>query len=120
MTTNRLAVIAALSFAAVAAQAETPDLSGQFATRVQSTTARAQVVQAAQAPRQGVSPWSIQYNPLATFKSQKSRAEVRDELLRNRDAVTALTAEDSGSAYLATQRVQQERSQLAGQPRAAQ
>jgi hypothetical protein len=48
-----------------------------------------------------VSPWSIRYNPLSTFKSTKTRAEVTAAYVADRAEVAALTSEDSGSAYLA-------------------
>jgi hypothetical protein len=48
-----------------------------------------------------VSPWSFRYNPLATFKSTQTRAEVTAAYVADRDEVAALTGEDSGSAFLA-------------------
>lgn len=48
-----------------------------------------------------VSPWSFRYNPLATFKSATTRADVTAAYIADRDAVAAFTGEDSGSAYLA-------------------
>lgn len=118
MQANRLFAVAALSVAAIAAQAETPDLSGQFANQVNSTVTRAAV----QADKiKGVSPWSVQYNPVANFRSQRTRAEVTGEYLAARDAVAAFTAEDSGAAYLSAHRGQPTNNQtVAGQPRAAQ
>jgi L-rhamnose isomerase len=47
--------------------------------------------------------WSVAYNPLATFKSERTRAEVRAEYIASRDEVAALTAEDSGSFALSQQ-----------------
>jgi hypothetical protein len=41
------------------------------------------------------------YNPLKSFTSKRSRAEAQAEYVASRDAVTAITAEDSGAAYLA-------------------
>jgi hypothetical protein len=55
----------------------------------------------AQLKQGGPNPWSTQYNPLATFKSERTRAQVQAEYVANRDAVAAFTSEDSGSAYLA-------------------
>jgi len=49
----------------------------------------------------GVNPWSIRYNHLAGFASTKSRLEVASDYIANRDSVSALNGEDSGSAYLA-------------------
>ena len=48
-----------------------------------------------------VSPWSFRYNPLASFKSTQTRAEVTAAYVADRDEVAALTGEDSGSAFLA-------------------
>ena len=93
--------IAALSFAALAAHADDADPSGQFAAAPGSQAARTEVQ--AQYHR-GVSPWSTSYNPLTTFRSQRTRAEVTAEYLASRNAVAALTSEDSGSAYLAARK----------------
>jgi len=53
----------------------------------------------------GVNPWSTSYNPLAKFKSEKTRADVTADYLASRGEVNALTSEDSGSQYLAQHRV---------------
>lgn len=112
-----LALAAALSFAAVAAHAESPDPSGQFAPNAGPAT-RAQVqAELGQYRQSGVNPWSTSYNPLQQFHSQKTRAEVEAEFLANRDAVRAMTAEDSGAAYLAArQGTAPAARQFAGQP----
>jgi hypothetical protein len=117
MKASRLA-IAALSFAAVAAYADDADLSGQFANGVAGSQSRSQVqAQLAEYRQSGVNPWSISYNPLKSFKSERSRAEVQAEYIAGRDTVTAMTAEDSGAAYLAAHKPAAEASrQLAGQP----
>jgi opacity protein-like surface antigen len=117
MKASRLA-IAALSLAAVAAYADDADLSGQFANTVAGSLTRAQVqAQLAEYRQAGVNPWSTTYNPLKSFKSERSRAEVQAEYIRSRDAVNAMTAEDSGSAYLAAHKPATHASrQLAGQP----
>jgi hypothetical protein len=117
MKASRLA-IAALSLAAVAAYADDADLSGQFANTVAGSQTRAQVqAQLAEYRQAGVNPWSTTYNPLKSFKSERSRAEVQAEYIRGRDAVNAMTAEDSGSAYLAAHKPATHASrQLAGQP----
>jgi hypothetical protein len=68
-----------------------------------STKSRAEVqVELAAYQRAGVNPWSMSYNPLAYFRSTKSRAEVTADYLGARDQVHAMTAEDSGSQWLAT------------------
>jgi len=67
-----------------------------------STATRAEVVaELGRFKSAGRSPWSILYNPLATFRSTKTRAEVHAEYLRSRDNVAAMNGEDSGSTLLA-------------------
>jgi hypothetical protein len=43
--------------------------------------------------------WALQHNQPKQFKSSQTPAQVRAEYAANRDAVRALTAEDSGSSY---------------------
>lgn len=102
MKTSRLILAAAaLSVAALGAQADEADAS-QFANPLAAGKSRAEVQADLAAYKQaGVNPWSISYNPLKTFRSDKSRAQVTGEYLASRDAVAAMTGEDSGSAYLA-------------------
>lgn len=105
MNRTSLVLATVLSVAAFAAQAETPDPAGQFAANVPSSQLSRTQVQAV-ASTKGVSPWSTSYNPLATFRSERTRADVRADYLSSRKAVSAMTGEDSGSAYLtATQAV---------------
>ncbi|HXE48270.1 MAG TPA: DUF4148 domain-containing protein [Ramlibacter sp.] len=79
-----------------------------------STRARAEVqAELAQYKQEGVNPWSISYNPLKYFHSEKSREQVQQEFVASRDAVKAMTGEDSGSAYLAAHRGQETGTSLA-------
>jgi len=58
-------------------------------------------------------------SPLAgntQFTGAKSRAEVTAEYLRSRDATTAFTGEDSGSAYLSARAPGVAAPVVAGQP----
>ena len=88
--------------------------STPFVTTRTRAEVQAELVQYKQA---GVNPWSISYNPLKYFRSAKARAAVQQEYLAARDEVRGMTAEDSGSAYLAAQRPAIDASrQLAGQP----
>jgi hypothetical protein len=48
----------------------------------------------------GVNPWSTSYNPLASFRSTTTRAQVTADFVAARDEVAALGGEDSGSMYL--------------------
>ena len=95
-------VIAALSVAAFAAQAQDADPSGQFAAGAAGQATRSAVQAELAAYKQaGVNPYSISYNPLKSFRGTRSRAEVQAEYIGSRDAVAAMTREDSGSAWLA-------------------
>jgi hypothetical protein len=67
-----------------------------------STASRAQVLQELQQFRQsGVNPWADEYNPVAGFRSARTREETTREYIQSRDVVGALNGEDSGSAFLA-------------------
>ena len=104
MKRTSLALAAALSLIGFAAHADDGDLSGQFAagTNAAAPATRAQVQsELATYKKSGVNPWSTSYNPLASFQGQKTREQVRNEFLASRNAVSAMTSEDSGSAYLA-------------------
>jgi hypothetical protein len=80
-----------------------------------SSKTRAEV-QAEVGQVRGISPWSMQYNPLSGYKSDRTRAEVTAQYLASRNQVAALTSEDSGSSYLAQTRVRNVGTTLAGQP----
>lgn len=118
MNRSRLALAAILSTAAFIAQAESPDPSGQFAAPL---TARAAVQKPAShaakvTPGNSANAWSTRYNPLDSFESQRTRAEVQADYIANRDRVSAFTREDSGSAFLAGNRARVAAPLLAGQP----
>jgi Domain of unknown function (DUF4148) len=66
------------------------------------------------AKQSGVNPWSNQYNPLAQFRSTKTRDQVTAEYVAARERVAAFTGEDSGSGVLAG------RGQAAGHAQVAQ
>jgi hypothetical protein len=83
-----------------------------------STATRAEVrAELAGFKQSGVNPWSNQYNQLAQFSSQRSRAAVSAEYTNSREQVAAFTSEDSGSAYLAARNSTTAATTLAGQPR---
>ena len=112
-----LALAGLLAVAGVAAHAETPDPSGQYAIHITSTRTRAEVLaELKQFKQSGVDPWAIGYNQLADFRGTKTRAQVREEFLANRDEAEAMTGEDSGAAYLAAHKATGERRHFAGQP----
>lgn len=70
--------------------------------------------------RAGVNPWSTSYNPLKGFRSATSREAVTAEYLATRNEVSALSGEDSGSAWLAQSRQPAIPANLAGTPLNAQ
>ena len=117
MNRKSLAVLAA--FAALAGSSFAESYT-EHNTPYASTASRADVAAQAAQPRQGIAPWSIRYNPLDQFRSTLTRAQVTAEYLAERDLVNALTAEDSGSGYLARGAIAARASRLAGQPAAAQ
>jgi hypothetical protein len=70
-----------------------------------STMSRAQVQSELQQFRQsGTNPWADEYNQLVQFHSDRSRADVRTEFIRDRAQVAALTSEDSGAASMMVRR----------------
>ena len=112
-------VLAALSLSALTAFADDMDASGQFAATAAAAPATRAAVQAqlVEYRNAGVNPWSTSYNPLKSFRSEKTRQQVTNEYLASRNAVAAMTGEDSGSAFLAVNKQGLDASrQLAGQP----
>lgn len=116
---SKLLVLASLAaLASFGARADEADAS-QFAVQFNGTRTVADVqAELAQFKAAGVNPWSIQYNPLKQFKSERTRAEVQAEYIAQRNLVAALNAEDSGSSYLAQagRRGMAASTTLAGQP----
>ena len=51
--------------------------------------------------KSGDNPWSGLYDPLKSFVSKYTRAEVTNGYIAGRALVTAVTGEDSGSTWLA-------------------
>jgi hypothetical protein len=110
---RKLAATLVFAAAAIAGNAFADDITVDNSHFV-SSKSRAEVQ--AQLAQRTANVWSTQYNPLATFKSEKSREEVRAEYLASRNEVAAFNSEDSGSAYLAQNRVRNAGTFLAGQP----
>ena len=111
-----------IAAAAIAGNAFADDITIDT-TPFNSVKSRTEVqAELAQYKKAGVNPWSTQYNPLAQFKSNTSRAQVAAEYTAARDEVAALNSEDSGSAYLAqfAGRRVNTGTTLAGQPQNAQ
>jgi hypothetical protein len=115
MISRNIATALVLATAAFAGTAFADDITIDTTPFVSSKT-RAEVQADLLQFKQGTSPWSMQYNPLRTFKSGTTRAEVTAQYVNSRDQVAALNSEDSGSAYLAQYRVRNTGTTLAGQP----
>ena len=118
MNTQSFAVIAALAITSGSSFAESYT---EHNTPFVSNATRAQVAaQVTQSAHSAINPWSTSYNPLAQFRSSKTRAQVTAEYIANRDVVDAFIGEDSGSNYLADAAADEGRDRVAGQPDAAQ
>lgn len=113
---RKLATALVLAAAAAAGNAFADDITIDTTPFVSSKTRAEVQSELGNFKRAGTSPWSIQYNPLAAYKSDKSRDQVTAEYLASRNQVAAFNSEDSGSAYLAQYRVRGTGTTLAGQP----
>jgi hypothetical protein len=113
---NRKFAIALVVAAAATGNAFADDITIDT-TPFASTRSRAEVqAELTQHKQSGTSVWSNQYNPLAKFNSNRSRAQVAAEYIAARGEVAALTGEDSGSAYLARDDGAVDTTRVAGQP----
>lgn len=98
---NRHFALALVAAAAAAGPAFADDITID-PTPFVSTRSRAEVIGEMQQFRHsGANPWADEYNPLAEFRSDRTREQVTLEYLASRDSVAALNGEDSGSMYLA-------------------
>ena len=98
---NRHFALALVAAAAAASPAFADDITID-PTPFISTRSRAEVIGEMQQFRHGgVNPWADEYNPLADFRSDRTREQVTLEYQATRASVAALTGEDSGSMYLA-------------------
>jgi hypothetical protein len=114
---NRNIALAAIFAATVSGNALADDITIDT-TPFTSTMTRAEVrAELNQFKQAGTSPWAIQYNPLASFKSTVSSEAVTAQDLASRGEVAAFNGEDSGSSYLALTRVPTGGATLAGYPR---
>ncbi|MFC5496596.1 DUF4148 domain-containing protein [Caenimonas terrae] len=116
MISRKFATALVLAATAVAGNAFADDITVDTTPFVSARTRAEVQADLGQFKQSGTSPWSIQYNPLRSFKSGTTRAEVTAQYVNSRDQVAALNSEDSGSAYLAQYRVRNAGTTLAGQP----
>ena len=112
---NRKSLAAALVLVASAGAALADDITID-PTPFTSTRSRAEVQAELQQFRAAVNPWAQDYNPLQSFTSSKTRAQVTAEYIGSRDEVAATTGEDSGAAWLAQHAPAAPAPVLAGQP----
>lgn len=116
LITSLLAIAAAGISTGASATALAGDISIE-STPFVSTLSRAQVqAELRQFKASGVNPWALNYNQLAVFHGTNTRAQVVSEFLQSRDEAAAMTAEDSGSAYLSAHGRTTAAPVLAGQP----
>ena len=113
---NHIAFFGTLVLTTAAASAFADDITIDPHPFAPSRTQAEVQAELAQYKQAGLNPWSTSYNPLKNFRSAKTHAQVEQEYLASREEVRALAVEDSGSSYLAEQRVRSAGSQLAGQP----
>jgi hypothetical protein len=112
-TMNRHFACALVIATAAAGNAFADDITMET-TPFNSTMDRAQVQSELQQARaSGIDPWSQTYDPLAGFRSERTRAEVSAEYTAGRARVSAFNGEDSGSVYLARHEPQQPASHMA-------
>jgi hypothetical protein len=98
---NRNFAIAFVLATVAAANAFADDITVE-ATPFVSTMSRAEVqAQLQQARAAGIDPWAQDYDQLAGFHSDRTRADVTAEYIAERDNVMAFNGEDSGSVRLA-------------------
>lgn len=100
---KKLSLVLATTIAAAAAHAAPMWTDSSWRVHdVPSTRSAADVRAEFDQFKKGPNPWSTSYNPLASFRSSKTSAQLQAEYVANRNAVAALNGEDSGSAWIAS------------------
>jgi hypothetical protein len=100
-TMNRHFALALVLATAAAGNAFADDITVE-STPFVSTMSRAEVqADLQQARASSIDPWAQDYDHLAGFRSERTRADVSAEYMAERDQVAALNGEDSGSVVLA-------------------
>jgi hypothetical protein len=113
---NRNIALAALFAIAVSGNAFADDITIDTTPFVSSRTRAEVQSELARFEKSGTSPWSIRFNPLASFKSTVSSQQVTAAYLASRSEVAAFNGEDSGSFHLAATRAPEAGATLAGRP----
>jgi len=113
---NRKTLSAALILVAAAGSAFADDITVET-TAFTSSRTRAEVqAELQQSQQQGVDPWARDYNPLQSFRSGTTRAQVTAEFLAARDEVAASNSEDGGASWRAARAPLSVHPVLAGDP----
>ncbi|HEY8357846.1 MAG TPA: DUF4148 domain-containing protein [Ramlibacter sp.] len=113
---NRNFALAALLAVAASGSALADDITIDATPFVSSLTHAEVQAELARFKKSGTSPWSIQYNPLASFKSAVTVDQAMAAYRAARSEVAAFNGEDSGSSFLAAMKAPA-RDTLAGNPR---
>ena len=95
-------IVSALVMAAAAGSAFAQDPAAFKDNFVSTMSPEAVQAEFVAFKKSGVNPWSGLYDPLKSFASTKSRAEVTADYIAARGEVAAVTSEDSGSTWLPT------------------
>jgi hypothetical protein len=96
---NRKSLTAALVLFAAAGSALADDITIDTTPFVSSKTRSEVLAELQQYRAAGVNPWAQGYNPLKSFRSGTTRAQVTAEFLASRDEVAASNSEDGGAAW---------------------
>ena len=113
---NRKLALSLVFAAAAAGNAFADDITMER-TPFTSTLSRAEVqADLQQARSTGADPWAQDYDHLAGFHSERTRAEVSAEFITERDEVAAQNGEDSGSVSMARREPHQPAAHMAFLP----
>jgi len=113
---NRKTLSAALILVAAAGSAFADDITVDTTVFTGSRTRAEVQAELQQFQQQGVDPWARNYNPLQSFQSGKTRAQVTAEFLADRDEVAASNSEDGGASWRAARAARPVNPVLAGSP----
>jgi hypothetical protein len=113
---NRKPLAAALILVAAAGSALADDITIDTTPFTGSRTRAEVQAELQQYQQQGVNPWARNYDPLQSFRSGTTRAQVTAEFIGARDEVAASNGEDGGAAWRAARATQSAHPVLAGEP----
>ena len=108
--------ILAIAAAAVTSTASADDITIDTTPFVSSKTRAEVQAELRQFREAGVNPWTQDFDQLAQFRSDRTRAQVTSEFVAARDQVESMTGEDSGSVFLSQGGPVEDAPVVAGQP----